>query len=232
MRDELSKMLPSYQFRWRSQPTKSKSNSIKLTKGEKLESSGIRNEHDDIILEQEDVRRWRMAEDLLSEHQLGRSDNDCQVTIADRSKNWPSIDFDPKNIDWRLLLAFNTSGVLYGGLHLLAWNAQFGTDLQRGLWRMASLFIITLVPASTMVLLTENLMFIAIDAKTVGHKILKGFYRGLYRFKVMQICFLLGLLAYTWARVYLVVECFISLFHSPVEVYNLPGWSAYVPHIT
>lgn len=142
------------------------------------------------------------------------------------------MDFDPNDLDWGLLLAFNASGVLYGGLHLLAWNAEFSTDIQKGLWRLASLLIMIIMPASTIILLTENLMFMVIDAKKVGYRIMEALYEGLHRRGVMQVSFLLGLLAYLCARVYLVVECFISLLHSPVEVYNLPVWSAYVLHIT
>ena len=231
VRDELLKMLPSYQPPWKSRLAKKKSPSIKLARGEKLEATNIRNETEDVFLEPEDVRRWQIAETLLTEHLVGRSDDAWQVTVTDRSRNWPSIDLDPKNIDWRLLLALNASGILYGGLHLLAWNAQFSTDGQKGYWRLASLLIMTFVPASNVVLLIENLMFLGIDAKIVGYRMLVGFHKGFYRLKIAQICFLLGLLVYFCARLYLVVECFISLSHSPDEVYDLPKWSAYVPHI-
>lgn len=235
--EQLSNIFSMGQSPWTSHLAKRKArdtelklSSIKLSKGKKLAS--IRNEHEDIILEQEDARRWQMAEELLGEDLLRRSDNEWQVTITDRSKNWPSVDLDPKKIDWSLLLAFNASGILYGGLHVLAWNATFATDLQKGLWRLASLFVITFMPASTVVVLAEKLMFTMISARIVGHTPTEGFYKLLYRFKVFIIFFLLSLLAYLWARVYLVVECFISLFHSPIEVYDLPQWSAYVPHIT
>ena len=231
VRDELLKMLPSYQPPWKPRLANKKSKSIKLARGKKLEATNIRNESEDVFLEPQDVRRWQLAELLLTEHQVGRSDDAWPVTVTDRSRNWPSIDLDPKNIDWRLLLALNTSGILYGGLHLLAWNAQFRTDRQKSLWRLASFLIMTFVPASNIILLTENLIFLGINAKIVGHRMMVRFHRSFYRFKIAQICFLAGLLTYLCARIYLVVECFISLSHSPDEVYDLPRWSAYVPHI-
>ena len=237
--EQLSNILIMNQSPWRSRFAKSKARDVemrlpptKLSKGKKLASTSIRNEHEDIVLEQEDVWRWKLAEDLLTEDSLRRSDNDWQATITDRSQNWPSIDIDPKNIDWSLFLAFNVSGIMYGGLHVLAWNAKFATCLQKLLWQFASMIVITFVPASTVVVLAEKLMFTLVKAKTVGHKPTEGFYVLLYHFKIWLIFFILALLAYLWDRVYLVVECFISLFHSPVEVYNLPKWSAYVPHIT
>jgi hypothetical protein len=38
-------------------------------------------------------------------------------------------------------------------------------------------------------------------------------------------------LAYPVARAYLVVECFLSLFHSPAALYRQPDWASYFPHI-
>ena len=242
--EQLSGISPFNKLPWRSDRAKSEASNVekelasfKLGKMDKLVATSIRNEYEDIILKQEDIRRWQMAEELLSEHLSRRTDDDdWQATITDRSKNWPSIDVDPKIIDWSLLLAFNISGILYGGLHMLAWNAKFATDLQGGLWRLASCFIVGFVPASTLVLLTEKLFFAVVNARSVGHKPTRKFWESffnlMYRYKVWLVFFLLGLLAYLWARVYLVVECFISLFHSPDGVYNLPMWSVYMPHIT
>lgn len=236
---EFSNILVTDQATWKSHFARSKARDLemaptatKLTKGKKLANTNIRNEHENVLLKQEDVRRWQMAEDLLTEEFSRRSNADWQATVTDRSRNWPSIDVDPRNLDWRLLLAFNASGVLYGGLHMLAWHAKFPTWSQQYLWRFASLFIVSFVPASTMVLLTEKLFFMVVNARIVGHRATEGFFNLLYRFKVWHILFVSGLLGYLWARVYLVVECFISLFHSPIEVYTLPAWSAYVPHIT
>lgn len=39
-------------------------------------------------------------------------------------------------------------------------------------------------------------------------------------------------LFYCMARVFLVVECFITLEHLPASVYNVPLWSNYLPHIS
>ena len=242
--EQLSSLSPMKNLPWRSDRAKNEASnveqelaSIMLGKGDRLVATSIRNEYGDIILKQEDIRRWQMAENLLIEDLSRRiDDDDWQATITDRSKNWPPIDVDPKIIDWSLLLAFNISGILYGGLHVLAWNTKFATDLQGGLWRLASCFIIGFAPASTLVLLTEKLFFAVVNARTVGHKSTKrfseSFFNLMYRYKIWLVLFFLGLLAYLWARVYLVVECFISLFHSPDGVYNLPPWSAYVPHIT
>ena len=76
--------------------------STKLGRGEELVSTSIYDEHEDILLKQEDIRRWQWAEDLLIENLLRCSDDDWQATIIDRSENWRSIDVNPKTIDWSL----------------------------------------------------------------------------------------------------------------------------------
>ena len=131
----------------------------------------------------------------------------------------------------------STSRESYMGACICLPGAPNSPQSCRGvLWRLASCFIIGFVPASTLVLLMEKLFFAVINARSVGHKptkkFLESFFGLMYRYKVWLVLFGLGLLADLWARVYLVVECFIGLFHSPDGVYNLPPWSAYVPHIT
>ena len=42
----------------------------------------------------------------------------------------------------------------------------------------------------------------------------------------------LMLVVYLLARAYLVVECFINVFHLPAGVFNTPEWSTYFPHIS
>lgn len=39
-------------------------------------------------------------------------------------------------------------------------------------------------------------------------------------------------LLYLLARIYLVVECFLSLFYSPPGLFRQPNWGPYFPHIS
>jgi len=48
---------------------------------------------------------------------------------------------------------------------------------------------------------------------------------------IYDIGIALLVILYCLARLYLVVECFINLFHLPDSVYLLPSWSQYMPHI-
>jgi hypothetical protein len=81
----------------------------------------------------------------------------------------------------------------------------------------------------TLVMIVEDLLTAGGEYK---FKAMTKVNKFMYRFQIWQIFLAMGLGAYMWARVYLVVESFISLGHSPAGVYDLPSWSSYVPHIT
>lgn len=50
-------------------------------------------------------------------------------------------------------------------------------------------------------------------------------------FAMSSVTVLFGALVYVASRAFLVVECFISLFNSPADLYKQPSWAPYFPHI-
>lgn len=60
-------------------------------------------------------------------------------SLAERTRNFPRFDQPLKQ--WPLYLAFAVIGLAYGGLHCLAWDAPFATDLERTLWRVSSVAV-------------------------------------------------------------------------------------------
>jgi hypothetical protein len=52
-------------------------------------------------------------------------------------------------------------------------------------------------------------------------------------FWVMWIALYVGcyLPLYAFSRGYLVVACFINIFHLPESIFSTPNWNEYVPHI-
>jgi hypothetical protein len=199
---------------------------VELEKGQTHAETSVQNLHEKITLYGEDIRRWTLAAGLLKTPQL---DKEFENTVVRRSRNWPTIDLRPGDLDWKLSLALNASSVLYGGLHALAWNADFINRAQQHMWRLASSFVICFVFLCTLVMIVEDLLTAGGEYK---FKAMTKVNKFMYRFQIWQIFLAMGLGAYMWARVYLVVESFISLGHSPAGVYDLPSWSSYVPHIT
>ncbi|KAF2638366.1 hypothetical protein P280DRAFT_83144 [Massarina eburnea CBS 473.64] len=119
----------------------------------------------------------------------------------------------------KAVLAF--AGSAYGGLHLSAWDDFFPTQVERWLWISCAL-----ATGASGVLLA---LFFLATQKIHAFENLEHFIRNNKTVKwagasVVTPVFLV-------ARVYIVVEAFISLRRQPVGVYQTPEWSQYFPHL-
>jgi hypothetical protein len=162
---------------------------------------------------------------------------------------------------WMLFLGFSIMGLAYGGLHCLAWNALFSSDLERLFWRVSSLtiastgvmialvFIWFVLPSFSQGFLVVVFKWIEKLVKDVNRSFKIHPYVGIgYRCVFIPLgvigailLFVLPLLLdlavcafiifYILARAYLVVECFINVAHLPGGAYQRPQWSQYVPQI-
>jgi hypothetical protein len=114
--------------------------------------------------------------------------------------------------------------LVYGGLHLLAWQYNFQTNAEGIMWRTA----LTVTASSGLLILL---------AETTNH---------LDRlqpqsFVLRQVCrigsdvflalFLLSIGIEILGRSFLVIESFRALPNSPSSVYEMPRWTAYLPHV-
>ena len=129
----------------------------------------------------------------------------------------------------KFLLGFSLAGCVYGGLHLSAWNAPFPTTAQRSLWHLSGLVLISSGPVMICRLYVEHLWkkwgvwedpspwWCCLAACPTA----LSWYIALY----------MGYGIYILARVYLLVECFVMLWHLPDGVYSVPSWTQYLPHI-
>lgn len=116
----------------------------------------------------------------------------------------------------RLIFGFSITAVVYGGLHALAWFADFSSSTEQLLWRISAAIVMGGFPAAMGVFVVVGLFYNTRDDWDT------------YLALTLSI---LILLAYILARAYLVVECFINLSHLPAGVYDVPQWSSYFPHI-
>lgn len=123
-------------------------------------------------------------------------------------------------------LGFSAAGLMYGGLHALAWFAHFESPIQQLLWRISACVVAGGLPMSLTLLILSD-----IDERDIPEH--RNSWTNIYGY-ITVFMFLLAFLvfpAYVLARAYLVVECFINLAHLPAGVYDVPKWSAYFPHI-
>jgi hypothetical protein len=211
-----------------------------------------------VTLSHADVVRWRLCARALQRYHpqprwLLRSgapshqDFPAYRSVYDRSPNWPSsqhLEFQNRDSSLAIFLGFCLAGLVYGGLHLLAWDAPFPSHIEDKLWRSSGILL-----ASSGFICALFLLVVA--PFLLGHEwvVQTSFWQGLKtrlgrRYKPLAnivsnfglfatgISVFLLACAYVGARGYLVVESFLQLVHLPDSAYALPGWSQYYPHIT
>lgn len=220
-----------------------------------------------IFLSPSGMLRWRLASQAVTRYNLLDSHPDGHMyikgqyikdkryqededalhdTLTDRRVNWPSdINITRIQSVGYIALAyigFTMAGSIYGGLHLIAWNAPFASQVEKLLWRISGLVLALSGPACAFLYilwdwfqrgiaewkdepLRSHSLFI-IRAIVVAFQLWVAI--GYYSVSVILVAFAL---TYVGARLYLVVECFVNMAHLPASVFELPVWTQYFPHI-
>jgi hypothetical protein len=113
------------------------------------------------------------------------------------------------------------SGMVFGGIHCIAWNFLFQRRTEQLLWRSACLMILSsLVSVSicsdpALSILRRKWKFLDSDSM--------GFVTG--------TIFITSCFAYIAARLILVVLIFLSFRSLPPGVYDTVAWTKFIPHL-
>jgi hypothetical protein len=111
--------------------------------------------------------------------------------------------------------------LVYGGVHLLAWQYNFQTNAEGTMWRIAS--IIT-ASSGLIILFVRTMDYLEQSySNTLLERLRKWSDLGVWIF----CCFLI--VVEILARTFLVIESFRALPNSPSSVYEIPRWTAYLP---
>ena len=197
----------------------------------------------DVFLTSQDVTRWKSAwqalEIMKSEHNIGEDLLDLQIPallLVRRCQDWPSM----RKVSSKpsAQFGFIAATIIYGGVHALAWHAHFDTATEQLLWRMSACIVMGGLPV--MLVLPDSAAWIdgPISHPISAHDnprlqtLLSLFTQVGFHPISTFIPIVLVLLLYILARAYLVFECFNNLSHLPADVYKVPDWSAYFPHIS
>ena len=165
-----------------------------------------------------DVTRWKMAWRACQPHTQKIYGN--VTTLSDAWHQQLLVRRCTDEPDWDdifkipTILGFTAATFIYGGLHALAWSAHFDSTTEKLLWRISSCIVMGGPP---MILSSPGWRWTNIF--------------GIVWLALLSIDILM-LVVYTLARAYLVVECFINVFHLPAGVFDTPEWSTYFPHIS
>lgn len=127
---------------------------------------------------------------------------------------------------YRLLVGF-----AYLGIHFAGWNFYFPTSTERTLWRLASLWFISLLAVYYIESTLETFFcrqvgkcFFIKEANTLTEL------RELFPRRVLSFILMPFFGSYGVARVYIIVEGFISLRRLPLSAYESVEWASVIPH--
>ena len=187
------------------------------------------------------IEKYALEGDLCDRHYRRSEVYDEEARVKARISNAASMIGSSPHEVW---FGFTLAGLLYGGLHLLAWNAPFSSRLEQISWR-ASASSVTITPLilAPMALISEK--------KALGQggldliKMIRGqqpvkkgsHFMFWLRIVIVVLCVPLLItsplliLSYVLGRVFLVVECFINITHLPEGAFKEAAWVASVPHI-
>ena len=203
-----------------------------------------------------DLKRWELVSRAWQKYRTATVEHDpfskktsgtpLYNGIGTRIGNWPRsapafLDKFVVKLGIRLPI-FSIAAGLYGALHLLAWEAPFGSRAEQFSWRASGLFLVLSGPSLLCVypvVLVVNLW------QSLQDKDVEA--RGWPAFKFWLLCFssFFGLFlpfstilvlefigVYIPARVFLIVESRVQLARLPPGAYTTPDWSKYYPHIS
>ena len=110
--------------------------------------------------------------------------------------------------------------LVYGAIHSLAWEYHFPTPAERIIWRCSSVATASTGLIVLVTILRGSLWRTGIRSESIQHA--RTFLHVvMYFFSFVAIA----------ARLFLVFESFRALPNSPASIYEVPRWTAYIPHI-
>ncbi|KAF8969315.1 hypothetical protein BDZ97DRAFT_1915280 [Flammula alnicola] len=124
---------------------------------------------------------------------------------------------DNDDVDDVVWIAFFAIAILFGSMHLIAWSFDFPSPTEQLLWRSSAL-VITAEPAwfALSVLLDS---FAKLNDK---------FMSVLWPFHIPAF---VGAPLYVIARIFLLIEAFLSLRTQPLAAYQSIEWTSVIPHL-
>ena len=200
-----------------------------------------------VILKPMDIERWKCAALLLNETLSSGTCADYDGLLERYEPDWLPLYERRADLGITVCVMFVCVECMYGGLHALAWNVDFRTVHEKHLWRIAVVFIVACGPAAMLIFVVSKTRWKAKEFELDAMKSTKRssmqrskdalLIKPWFRKIIYAMCGLWGLIfglfffLEVMARMFLMVECFIALFHSVPGVFEEPSWSAYVPHI-
>lgn len=203
------------------------------------------------------VNRWRLASHFVSEHwnvigidpvkalpegPLDPNAIDFIDLIMLEVPDWPGLDqlYGHTNSTCAKLWA---ATILYGGLHAGAWSSIFPSSTEALLWRISAVLIAGSGLTASVIAVIKHwkdqddwkqtlrsyaYRFLAMTPKAECAMVIG---LGEATFCAYSLTIMAVVPTFVLARVYLVVEAFISLRDLPIEAYQTSAWTQWIPHL-
>jgi hypothetical protein len=141
--------------------------------------------------------------------------------------NWPNDGLLRRTGGLVMGMVLWFASMAYGGLHVAAWDSYFPSNIEKWMWRSSSICI----TSSAFTWLMINLL--ALESKSID-----AYWDRIVALKarlpsyiiIGSLCFICGT-AYVIARIFLVLEAFISIRQLPIAAYKTPDWTQLIPHL-
>lgn len=115
--------------------------------------------------------------------------------------------------------------LLYGSIHLAAWNSHFPTKYEGIAWKVACIILMAAVPYGVLAMLAGH-VFRKDDQHDNPYwpvTTLGGFF---YKYR-----WTLPLIPLALARIYIIAESFAGMRQNPIGVFWVPSWLQTMPHV-
>jgi hypothetical protein len=170
-----------------------------------------------------DIRSAVVVHDMVTESRSSRALNIKGTFLTDKS----DTPF------WGLMISLTTICALYGGIHLSTWNFDFPSNTERLLWKISGIITVSAsLVAPGWLIWAESIFYIGFV-----HAMRASLFNWSDRTLIVTIFRINTCIAVVTspvilaARLFLVIESFISLRDVPAGVYATVPWAQYIPHI-
>lgn len=151
---------------------------------------------------------------------------DPEELLSQRSPNWPNDEL-LRSVDGLVVgTILWLANFVYGGIHLAAWNDHFPTTVEKWMWRSSAIYIGFcggLWICLCTIVRKNNRLNDFWERWMDGEK---GWFQNITLGTLVFVC---GA-SLVVARLYIVVEAFISIRELPTAAYDTPEWSQIFPH--
>ncbi|KAJ4145385.1 hypothetical protein LMH87_004237 [Akanthomyces muscarius] len=147
--------------------------------------------------------------------------------VARHISNWPSNDL-LRNVDGLVVgIILWLANLFYGAFHAAAWNEHFPSSTEKWLWRASAAYIASC--GGFWVVLNSAVSRWA-RLNSFWEKWMDGEKSLLGTMALAAVVVLCGS-SFVLARMYVVMEAFLSIRELPASAYQTPQWADVFPHL-